>query len=87
MNVLEMKCLRSLFEVSLFDRVRNEEVRMRAGTERELGSRAHQRVLRWFVHVERMDDYRMARMVLMAEVSGWRERRRQVRLNGSWFKE
>ena len=45
----------------------NEEVRRRAGIERELASRADQRVLRWFGHVERMDDYRMARRVLMAE--------------------
>ena len=52
------------------DRVRNEEVRRRAGIERELASRADQRVLRWFWHLERMDEYRMARRVLMAEVSG-----------------
>ena len=45
-------------------------MRRRAGIEGELASRADQRVLRWFGHVERMDDYRMARMVLMAEVSG-----------------
>ena len=70
MNVLEMKCLRSLVGVSRMDRFRNEEVRRRAGTERELASRADQRVLRWFGHVERMDDYHMARRVLMAEVSG-----------------
>ena len=44
--------------------------------EMELASRADQRVLRWFVHVERMDDYRMARRVLMAEVSGGRVRER-----------
>ena len=56
------------------DRVRNEEVRRRAGIERELSSRADQRVLRWFGHVERMDEYRVARRVLIAEVSG-----RQVR--------
>ena len=37
------------------DRVRNDEVRMRAGIEMELASRADQRVLRWFEHVERMD--------------------------------
>ena len=30
-NVLEMKCLRSLVGVSQMDRVRNEEVRRRAG--------------------------------------------------------
>ena len=58
------------------DRVRNEKVRRRAGMERELASRADQRVLRWYGHVERMDEYRMARRVLMAEVSGGRVRGR-----------
>ena len=58
------------------DRVRNEEVRRRAGIEMELASRADQRVLRWFWHVERMDDYHMARRVLMAKVSGGRVRGR-----------
>ena len=48
MNVLEMKCLRSLVGVSRMDRVRNEEVHRRAGIEIELASRADQRVLRWF---------------------------------------
>ena len=71
-NVLEMNCLRSLVGVSRIDRVRNEEVRRKAGIERELASRADQRVLRWFGHVERMDKYRLARRVLMAEVSGGR---------------
>ena len=76
-NVLEMKFLRSLVGVSRMDnRVRNEEVRRRAGIEMELASRANQRVLRWFGHVERMDDYRMARRVLMAEVRGGRVRGR-----------
>ena len=69
-NVLEMKCLRSLVGVSRMDKVRNEEVRRRAGIEREFASRADQRVLRWFGHVERMDEYRMARRVLIVEVSG-----------------
>ena len=54
------------------DIVRNEEVRRRAGIERELASRADQRILRWFGYAERLDDYRMARRVLMAEVSGGR---------------
>ena len=34
-NVLETKCLRSLVGVSQMDRVRNEDVRRRAGIERE----------------------------------------------------
>ena len=54
------------------DRVRNEEVHRRAGIEMELASRADQRVLRWFGHVERMDDYSIARRVLMAVISGGR---------------
>ena len=37
-NILEMKCLRSLVGVSRMDRVWNEEVRRRAGIERELAS-------------------------------------------------
>ena len=45
-NVLEMKCLRSLVGLSRMDRVRNEEVRRRAGIQMELASRA-----RWFGHV------------------------------------
>ena len=67
-NVLEMKYLRSLVGVSRMDRVRNEGMRRRAGIDRELPSRADQRVLRWFGHVERM--------VLMVEVSGGRVRGR-----------
>ena len=74
-NVLEMKCLRSLAGESRIDRVGNEEVCRRAGIERELASRPDKGVLRWFGHVERMDEYRMARRVLMA-VSGGRVLRR-----------
>ena len=37
----------------------------------ELASRADQRVLRWFGHVERMDEYRMARRVPKSVRSGY----------------
>ena len=75
-DVLEMKCLRSFVGVSRMNRVRNEEVRRRTGIERELVNKADQRVLRWFGHVERINKYRVARNVLMAEVSGGRVRGR-----------
>ena len=52
------------------DRVKNEEVCRRAGIERELASRADQRVLRWFGHLERMDEYRMARRMLRPKSVG-----------------
>ena len=44
--------------------------------ERELARRADQRVLRLIGHVERADEYRMARRVLKTEVSGGRVRYR-----------
>ena len=47
-------------------------MRRKAGIERELASRADQRVLRWFRHVERMNENRTARRGLMADVSGRR---------------
>ena len=56
------------------DTVRNEEVHSRAGIERVLAGR---RVLKWLSHVERIDKYRMARSVLMAELSGRLVRGRQ----------
>ena len=68
MNVIEMKCLRSLVGVSRMGRVRNEDVSRRAGIERHLAGRVDQRVLRWFGHMERMDEYRMAERVLMADI-------------------
>ena len=40
----------------------------RCGIKRELASRADQRVLRGFGHVEKKDQCRMAGRVLMAEV-------------------
>ena len=37
-NLLEMKCLKSLVGVSELNRIRNEEFRRRTGMERELAS-------------------------------------------------
>ena len=39
-----MKCLRNLVGVSRIDKIRNEEVRRRAGIERELVSRTDKKV-------------------------------------------
>ena len=51
-NVHKMKCLRSLVGVTRIDGVRNEEVGSRTGIGRELASRADQRVMKWFGHVD-----------------------------------
>ena len=65
------KCLRSFMGVPRIDSVRNEEVLMRAGIERELASRVGQRVLKWFGSVWQkcISYYRTNRKVLMAEAS------------------
>ena len=57
-------------------------MRRRAGIERELASEADQRVFRFFGHVELINEYRMARKVLMAEVrGGWLRGRPRI----SWI--
>ena len=68
LNVLEMKCLRSMTGVSQLDRVRNEVVRARTGVRRELAARVDMNVLRWFGHVERMDNKRLLKKVMNAKV-------------------
>ena len=64
-NVREVKCLRILVGLLQVDKVRNEEVHKRAGMETELASRVDKRVLRWFGHVERMDEYHMAKRLFV----------------------
>ena len=61
-NVLEVKCLRSLVGVSRINRVRT-------GIEREFVIRVDQRALRQLGHMKKMDEYHMARRVLMGK---WR---------------
>ena len=65
-----MKCLRSMTGVSRLDRVRNEVVRARTGVRRELAARVDMNVLRWFGHVERMDNERLLKNVMNAKVDG-----------------
>ena len=69
LNVFEMKCLRSMTGVSRLDRVRNEVVRARAGVRRELAVRVDMNVLKWFGHVERMDNERLLKKVMNARVA------------------
>ena len=70
LNVLEMKCLRSMTGVSQLNRVRNEVVRARTGVRRELAARVEKNVLRWFSHVERMDNEQLLKKIMNAKVNG-----------------
>ena len=62
--------VRSMTGVSRLDRVRNEVVRARTGVRRELAARVDVNVLRWFGHVERMDNERLLKKVINAKVDG-----------------
>ena len=70
LNVFEMKCLRSMVGVTRMDRLRNEEVRERTGVRKELAARVDMNVLRWFGHSVRMDNERLTKRVLNANVDG-----------------
>ena len=63
LNVFEMKCLRSMAGVSRLDRLRNEEVRKRTGV-RNIN------VLRWFGHVERMDNENLTKEEINLKMDG-----------------
>ena len=70
LNVFAMKCLRSMIGVSRLDRIRNEVVRARTGVRKELAAKVDMNVLRWFGHVERMDNERLLKKVMNARVDG-----------------
>ena len=76
LNVLEMRCLRSMCGVTRMDRVRNVEVRRRTGVARDLAGRAEQSVLRWFGHVERMDECRVLKEIKRSDAGSVRLRGR-----------
>ena len=54
-------------DVSRLVRLRNEEVRERTGVRKELATRVDMNVLRWFGHVERMDNERLTKRVINAK--------------------
>ena len=65
-----MKCLRSLTGGFQLDRVRNEVVRARTGVRRKLAARVDMNVLRWFGHVERMENEQLLKKVMNVKVDG-----------------
>ena len=80
LNVMEMKCLRNICGVTIRDRIRNEEIRRRVGVESDLVGRVGRCVLRWFGHIERMDEGRVAKRVYESGVDGRRGRGRPNRV-------
>ena len=79
MEAVEMNCLRSICGVRRLDRVRNEEIRRRCSKEVSVCEKVDQSVLRWFGHVERMEEERLVKRVYQSDVMGVRRRGRPRR--------
>ena len=82
LNALEIKCVRSMTGVSQLDRVRNEVVGPRIGVRWELAARVDMNVLRWFGHVERMDNEWLLKKIKNAKTDG---RSARGRLRFGWM--
>ena len=76
MEVLEMDGLRSACNLRRIDRVRNERIKQLCNWEKGVVLRMEQGVLRWFGHVIRMNDGRIAKKVFDSNVEGDRGRGR-----------
>ena len=74
-EAVEMNCLRNICGLRRIDRVPNVEIR-RCGKKVSVSQRIDQGVLRWFGHVQRMGDERMAKRVYESDVRGVRRRGR-----------
>ncbi|WP_289480288.1 hypothetical protein, partial [Klebsiella pneumoniae] len=75
-EAVEMDCLRSICGVRRIDRIRNEEVCRRCGKDASVGMKMDQSLLRWFGHVERMNEDRIPKRIYESDVVGVRRRGR-----------
>ena len=74
-----MDYLRSVLGVRKIDKIRNKFIRIACGVEKGINERINESVLRWFGHVERMDDSRMVKRMYKSESIGTRPRGRMKR--------
>ena len=74
--VFEMGCLRRIVGVSRRDRMRNTDIRRKAGVEEDIVQKITKRRLRYFGHVVRMPQSRFPNMAFYGQVHGQRSRGR-----------
>ena len=72
MEAVEVNCLRNICGLRRIDRVLRLEIRRKCEKNVSVSQRIDQDVLRWFGHVERMGDERMASRVIESDVRGVR---------------
>jgi hypothetical protein len=76
MEVMEMSCMRAMYGVSIMCRVITEDVCRWWGSEVNISERMVRNVLRWYHHVEMMEEERIIKSVYSARVEGSRARGR-----------
>ena len=70
LNAVEMRSLRRIAGVKLMDRMRNSVMREHCGMIEDVVTKIEKGTLRWFGHVERMDEGSLAKQIYEARVNG-----------------
>ena len=70
LDIMEMKCLRTMCGLTIWDRKTNDKIHRRTGVDSKLSYRANQRALRWYGHMERMSEERLPKRVMNSEAEG-----------------
>jgi hypothetical protein len=76
-QAVQMDNLRGVLGVRKTDRMRNEYIRELCGVEKGVIDRINMSILRWFWHLERMDENRLVKRIYRGEVVGNRTVGRQ----------
>ncbi|KAG7296450.1 hypothetical protein JYU34_020192 [Plutella xylostella] len=69
-NAAEMRSLSSMCGLKLNDRIRNSVIRDRVGVKEDVVTKIEMGMLRWFGHIERMDERRLTKEIYCAEMYG-----------------
>ena len=67
---VQMDNLRGLLGIRIIDKIPNAGIRELCGVMKGVDERIEEGVLRWFVHVERMENDRISKMVYVRECAG-----------------
>lgn len=69
-DVLEMKCLRTICGVKWLDQVSSESVREMCGNKMSVVEKAKEGKMKRFIYMDRMGEIRLKRRIYMSEMEG-----------------
>ena len=67
LNIFVNQCLRTILGLSLFDKIRNTEIRNRAKIER-IETLLRRRRLRWLGHIQKMENSRLPKQLVVSKI-------------------